>query len=358
MNITTKSQFETLIPNSTLKDVVSNCNQSLENNSPCASCTLSLSSLQAQYLTGPSIGNVSDCTAYPSIYAAAFANSYGPTDLGTAYCLFQLDFYPKHKKRNVPKIVISVVVVCFVIGVLIMASGYWFFWTPRKRKRRNRIRLERIETGLDLQLESTTLVRYTFDDIKKATRNFSRENIIGRGGYGNVYKGVLPDGSEVAFKRFKNCSAARDANFTNEVEVIASVRHVNLVTLIGYCTATTPFEGHQRIIVCDLIKNGRALDVIEDGMPEMGPPELMEKFVLLAVLCSHPVLHARPPMDQIVKILETDLPVPLIPERPISIVADIEDIERSASSSGSGNLSTPAGYQTFTVQMDRHSNCT
>jgi hypothetical protein len=61
MNITTKAEFESRIPQQTLNDVVSNCNQSLENSSPCASCTASLSTLQASYLTGPSVGNVSGC---------------------------------------------------------------------------------------------------------------------------------------------------------------------------------------------------------------------------------------------------------------------------------------------------------
>uniref|UniRef100_F6HU00 Protein kinase domain-containing protein n=1 Tax=Vitis vinifera TaxID=29760 RepID=F6HU00_VITVI len=70
--------------------------------------------------------------------------------------------------------------------------------------------------------------------------NFSWQNKIGNGLYGNVYNGILPDGSEVALKRFKNCTAAGDATFTHEVVVIASVRHVNLVALRGYCTATHP----------------------------------------------------------------------------------------------------------------------
>ncbi|KAF8394482.1 hypothetical protein HHK36_020690 [Tetracentron sinense] len=295
-----------------------------------------------------------------------------------------------------------------------------------REKRRNKKKLVQVESSLVSGLEyisrSTTLIRFTFDEIKQATGNFSWENIIGMGGYGNVYKGILPNGSEVALKRFKNCSVVGDESFTHEVEVIASVRHVNLVALRGYCTATTHFEGHQRIIVCDLMRNGslcdhlfgsvkeklraqgmthlstrvagtlgyvtleyalygqlaersdvysfgvvllellsgkkalitanenqtslvsdwawsvvrkgRALDVIEEGMPELGAPEVMEKYVLVGVLSSHPQLYARPTMDQIVKILETDLPVPLIPKHPIPLVVDLVDTERLVSSIG------------------------
>ncbi|XP_019188460.1 PREDICTED: probable LRR receptor-like serine/threonine-protein kinase RKF3 [Ipomoea nil] len=491
MNITTRPEFESNVSAAALSSVVSACNQSLDNNSPCATCTTSLSSLSAGYLTGPSIGNVSDCTAYPSIYAAAFANRFGPTDKGTAKCLFGLDSSSPSSGNGKKKVVIPIVsVLCGLI--LVLGFGYWYL---RRRKKRNfmkkwRTTSSNLGSALESISSSTTLIKFSFDEIKASTKNFSRMNIIGMGGYGNVYKGVLSDGSEIAVKRFKNCSLAGDASFAHEVGVIASVRHVNLVALRGYCTTTTSSEGHQRIIVCDLMKNGslhdhlfgssskklswpirqkialgmarglaylhygaqpaiihrdikannillddnfeakvadfglakftpegmthistrvagtmgyvapeyalygqlsersdvysfgvvllellsgkkalmafndgqptlvadwawalvrerRALDVIEDNMGELGAPAIMEKYVLVAVLCSHPQLYARPTMEQVVKMLDTDVPVPMIPERPVPLIAGIEDIERSVSSSGSGYLSTSAGYQPF-----------
>ncbi|XP_057487388.1 probable LRR receptor-like serine/threonine-protein kinase RKF3 [Actinidia eriantha] len=507
MNITTREEFEGNLSNSSLDGVVSACNQSLENRSPCASCTTSLSSLLASHLTGRSVGNVSDCTAYPSIYTPLPSpTTSAPTDRGTARCLFALDFTSSNSNNSQRKIVIYVVVACCGLVLVLGISGFWFLRRKRgKSRRRWRSEIVRKESSLASGLESisgsTSLVRFTIDEIREASKNFSRDNIIGMGGYGNVYKGVLPDGSEVALKRFKNCSVAGDASFAHEVEIIASVRHVNLVALRGYCAATTPLEGHQRIIVCDLMKNGslhdhifglrerklswsirqkialgtarglaylhygvqpgiihrdlkannillddnfepkvadfglakftqegmthlstrvagtmgyvapeyalygqltersdvysfgvvflellsgkkammtvkqgqpslvtewawglvrtgRALDVIEDGMLDLGPPEVMEKYVLVAVLCSHPQLYARPTMDQVVKILEMDLPVPSIPDRPIPLIANIDDIERSVvnSSTVSGNLSSSAGYQAYSFGSDLISN--
>lgn len=503
MNITTRSQFESLIPNSTLSTAVMRCNLSLESNTPCASCTQSLSAFQA-YLTGPSVGNVSDCPAFPSIYAAAYANMYGPTDKGTAKCLFQLDLASSSSGNGRKlKILVSLSVLFLVASALITAWYFWYYRRKRKDLKRRKMKQQRdsLEAGtrsrLDSMSESTTLVKFSFEDIKKATNNFSRHNIIGRGGYGNVFKGVLPDGTEVAFKRFKNCSASGDANFAHEVEVIASIRHVNLLALRGYCTATTQYEGHQRIIVCDLVSNGslhdhlfgdldtqlawplrqrialgmarglaylhygaqpsiihrdikasnillddrfeakvadfglakfnpegmthmstrvagtmgyvapeyalygqlteksdvysfgvvllellsrrkaivtdeegqpvsvadwawslvregQTLDVVEDGMAEKGSPEVLEKYVLIAVLCSHPQLHARPTMDQVAKMLESnEFTVISIPQRPIPLVACREEIDRSVgSSSGSGKLTSPTGYQAFSFGAD------
>ncbi|XP_076883041.1 putative LRR receptor-like serine/threonine-protein kinase RKF3 [Bidens hawaiensis] len=498
MNITNRQQFENKISNSSLNAVVSACNQSLTGSS-CSSCTVALSNLQASYLNGESVGNLTDCRAYPFIYAAAFINQLGPTDRGTAVCLFSLSINFS-KSNNKHKTVIIVIVITVVIVIVLFGSAIGFWYSKRlkklNRKRRKKAEINTV-SALDSYTGSTTLIRYTIEDIKEATRNFSRDNIIGRGGYGNVYRGVLPDDTEVALKRFKNCSAAGDGSFAHEVEVIASVRHVNLVALRGYCTATTPFEGYQRIIVTDLVKNGslhdhlfgseslRAnlswpvrrkialgmarglaylhygvqpgiihrdikasnilidenfeakvadfglakfapegathvstrvagtmgyvapeyalygqltersdvysfgvvllellsgkkallslgdgqpvlladwawsmvrnntpLEVIDGGMAECGPPEIMEKYVLVAVLSSHPQLYARPTMDQVLKMLDMDFPVPTIPERPMPLVAGIEDIERSVSSTGSAQLSTPRGYQAYTFEMD------
>ncbi|KAK9084063.1 hypothetical protein Scep_030534 [Stephania cephalantha] len=344
MNITSRSDFESKVPILALNDLRNSCNQSLENNSPCATCTTSLSRLQASYLRGgPNAGNVTECGQYPFIYAAGVVNWLGPTDDGTAKCLFSLDLGVIGRKKRRKGLI-------------------WGLW--RRRRRRRRGNEGNSISALESMGASTTLVRYSLEDIKEATRNFSREYIIGRGGYGNVFKGILGDGCEVAIKRFKNCSAAGDESFAHEVEVIASIRHVNLVALRGYCIASTPFEGHQSgkkaltsaneddtSHIADwawsLVKNERILDVIEDGMPDIGSKEVMEKYVLIAVLCSHPQLYARPTVDQVVKILETDSPVPSIPDRPISIIADMSDIEKSMSSSGSGFLSSSAGYQTF-----------
>lgn len=57
-----------------------------------------------------------------------------------------------------------------------------------------------------------------------------------------------------------------------------------------------------------LMQKGRAVDVIEVGMPECGSRQLMEQHVVVAVLCCHPILHARPTMDLVVKILEETHP--------------------------------------------------
>lgn len=58
-----------------------------------------------------------------------------------------------------------------------------------------------------------------------------------------------------------------------------------------------------------LVKLGRTMEVIEDNIPELGLPQVTEQYVLTAVLCAHPILYARPTMEQLVKILESNYSV-------------------------------------------------
>ncbi|KAH0994765.1 hypothetical protein GBA52_018629 [Prunus armeniaca] len=325
MNITTKSDFESLVSAQELQQMKGSCDQSLKNNSACNSCVERLSTVRASYFKAPNDGNVSDPNGYPFIYAAAFANRFGPTDIGTAKCLFLLDFSPSRKKpKNSNAVMWGIMTGCFhgFVGAVIVL---WFLWIWHKKwKRTKEENLVQIEPFSSVELEScgrnSSSLKLSFEEIRKATGNFSRENIIGMGGFGNVYKGILEDGSEVALKRFKNCSAVGDQLFAHEVEVIASVRHVNLVALRGYYWAWSQ------------VREGRAFDVFDEGMPELGLPEAMERYVLVAVLASHPVAYVRPTMDQIVKILENTIPIPSIPDRPLSLLSHTDDAERSSRS--------------------------
>ncbi|CAD6341438.1 unnamed protein product, partial [Miscanthus lutarioriparius] len=77
--------------------------------------------------------------------------------------------------------------------------------------------------------------KLTFSDIVKSTNNFSKENIIGCGGYGLVYKAELPDGSKLAIKKLNSEMCLMEREFTAEVEALSMAQHENLVPLWGYC---------------------------------------------------------------------------------------------------------------------------
>ncbi|KAL0415361.1 UNVERIFIED_CONTAM: PTI1-like tyrosine-protein kinase [Sesamum latifolium] len=91
---------------------------------------------------------------------------------------------------------------------------------------------------------------FSLKELQLATNNFNYDNKLGEGGFGSVYWGQLWDGSQIAVKRLKSWSNKAEMEFSVEVEILARVRHKNLLTLRGYCA-----EGQERLIVYDYMTN-------------------------------------------------------------------------------------------------------
>ncbi|KAJ6947619.1 PTI1-like tyrosine-protein kinase [Populus alba x Populus x berolinensis] len=91
---------------------------------------------------------------------------------------------------------------------------------------------------------------FSLKELHSATNNFNYDNKLGEGGFGSVYWGQLWDGSQIAVKRLKVWSNKGDMEFSVEVEILARVRHKNLLSLRGYCA-----EGQERLIVYDYMPN-------------------------------------------------------------------------------------------------------
>nr|KJB67128.1 hypothetical protein B456_010G176100 [Gossypium raimondii] len=92
--------------------------------------------------------------------------------------------------------------------------------------------------------------------IHSATNNFSDSNMLGQGGFGPVYKGVLPDGKQVAVKRLSRFSEQGALEFTNEVLLILKLQHKNLVRLLGFCV-----DQQEQLLVYEFMPNS-SLDVV------------------------------------------------------------------------------------------------
>ncbi|XP_077219236.1 cysteine-rich receptor-like protein kinase 2 [Tasmannia lanceolata] len=97
---------------------------------------------------------------------------------------------------------------------------------------------------------SESRLSFKYEDLRKATNNFDQGNKLGQGGYGSVYKGILPDGREIAVKRlFFNTRQWVD-QFFNEINLISQVQHKNLVKLLG-CSV----EGPESLLVYEYLRN-------------------------------------------------------------------------------------------------------
>ncbi|KAG8379729.1 hypothetical protein BUALT_Bualt07G0119700 [Buddleja alternifolia] len=91
-------------------------------------------------------------------------------------------------------------------------------------------------------------LEFGYTDLQNATKSFS--NKLGGGGFGCVFKGILPDSSLIAVKKLESISQG-EKQFRNEVSTIGTIHHVNLVRLRGFCT-----KGNKKLLVYDYMENG------------------------------------------------------------------------------------------------------
>ncbi|KAK9108128.1 hypothetical protein Syun_024139 [Stephania yunnanensis] len=97
-------------------------------------------------------------------------------------------------------------------------------------------------------------LNFKYSTLEKATGSFDEANKLGQGGFGTVYKGVLADGREVAVKRLFFNNRHRALDFFNEVNIISSLEHKNLVRLLGCCCS-----GPESLLVYEFLPN-KSLD--------------------------------------------------------------------------------------------------
>ncbi|XP_019182701.1 PREDICTED: G-type lectin S-receptor-like serine/threonine-protein kinase At1g34300 [Ipomoea nil] len=170
------------------------------------------------------------------------SNFTGMTGLMKTSCPVRISLPPPPKESKATARNIAIITTIFAAELI---SGVFFFWAFLKKyiKYRDMART----FGLEV-MPAVGPKRFSFSELKDATKDFSEK--IGRGGYGDVYRGKLSDGRSVAVKCLKNV-AGGDSEFWAEVTIIARMHHLNLVRLWGFCA-----EKGKRILVYEYVPNG------------------------------------------------------------------------------------------------------
>ncbi|KAL0394259.1 UNVERIFIED_CONTAM: DEAD-box ATP-dependent RNA helicase 15 [Sesamum latifolium] len=151
----------------------------------------------------------------------------------------------QNHSRTVLQVVVPTVVVLLVVVLLLLAVA----------RRRRKVRLEgRYDIEMLTKNAANAPKLFTYKQLSRATRNFSKENLLGTGGFGSVYKGVLSNSdfpTTIAVKKINATSTQGEKEYLAEICTIGRLRHKNLVQLQGWC-----HDKEQLLLVYEYMPNG------------------------------------------------------------------------------------------------------
>ncbi|XP_031269854.1 LOW QUALITY PROTEIN: wall-associated receptor kinase-like 20 [Pistacia vera] len=162
------------------------------------------------------------------------------------------------KKRN-NKTGLTVKVSIGLISFFALSVALAAITVRKSRKLSNKAKLAKAREDLLKSSNGGKSARiFHLKDVKKATNGFSKDRILGSGGFGEVYKGELQDGTVVAVKAAKVGNIKSTQQVLNELGILSQVNHKNLVRLLGCCV-----EAEQPLMIYDYISNGTLFDHLQ-----------------------------------------------------------------------------------------------
>ncbi|KAE9445120.1 hypothetical protein C3L33_22982, partial [Rhododendron williamsianum] len=208
-------------------------------------------------------------------------------------------------KKKIPKSRLQMKVSIGVVSFFALAGVLGAIMVKKSIKCSNRAKLAKAREDMLKSSNGGKPSRlFSLKEVKKATNGFARDRILGSGGFGEVYKGELQDGTVVAVKSAKVGDIKSTQQVLNEVGILSQVNHKNLVRLMGCCV-----ESQQPLMIYEYISNGTLHDhlhrkrmVFLDWKTRVMTS--VKIFSELAVTCLREKKGDRPSMKDVVQELQ------------------------------------------------------
>ncbi|PAN14287.1 hypothetical protein PAHAL_2G397500 [Panicum hallii] len=159
---------------------------------------------------------------------------------------------PPGRSKNKTGVAVAIALPIVAAVLAISTVCICFLW---RRRRPSREQTPSYSTNAE-DIESIDSLLLDISTLRSATDNFAESNRLGEGGFGAVYKGILPDGQEIAVKRLSQSSGQGMQELKNELVLVAKLQHKNLVRLVGVC-----LQEHEKLLVYEYMPN-RSIDTI------------------------------------------------------------------------------------------------
>ncbi|XP_007048723.2 PREDICTED: serine/threonine-protein kinase CDL1 [Theobroma cacao] len=162
-----------------------------------------------------------------------------------------------YRRKERIALVAIVVLASVAVASLFVAFSYYCYIRNKVLSKRSKTQNSMVDckdkassTDLEVAMDKGLHV-FTFKQLHSATGGFSKSNVVGHGGFGSVYRGVLSNGKKVAIKLMDQAGKQGEEEFKMEVELLSRLRSPYLLALIGYCS-----DSSRKLLVYEFMANG------------------------------------------------------------------------------------------------------
>ncbi|ESQ45124.1 hypothetical protein EUTSA_v10010104mg [Eutrema salsugineum] len=170
-------------------------------------------------------------------------------------------------------------------ATVISVSATLFYVRKRRENSHTTLTQKRYFRAIPREIEGVK--KFSFVELSDATDGFDSSTVIGRGSYGKVYKGILPNKTVVAIKRGEETSLQSEREFLNEIDLLSRLHHRNLVSLLGYCSDI----GEQSPTFCLMLYAANATETLSFSMRSQVALGSAKGILYLHTDADPPVIH-------------------------------------------------------------------